>query len=336
MKPPPNSTHPFCAVGVLLVAVVLAGAQTGRPQTDVSRDDKTGKGSIRGRVLLPSGAFVGESLKATLLTVNGPQSTVYTDSQGSFEFPDLVPGNYEVQIETNGQQYDVVSQSVQVFRGAPSIITITLRDKNSGTRTDNKSVTVAELADVPKAAKKEFDLATKAAADKRGDEAVIHLRKAIAIYPNFVMARNDLGAQLLAQGKLDEAVEELRQAILIDPKAFNPKLNLGIVFVQQHQFSEAADVLGRASALDAQSPAARLYYGLALMGSGNFTDAETQLKAAYSLGGASYSLAVFHLGQLYMNRGDSAQARDAFERYLHDSPQATNADQVRRLIAMLR
>ena len=325
-----------CAIGLALTAAICAHAQTSRPQTDLSREDKTGRGSIRGRVLLPTGAFVVENMKATLLTVSGPQSTVYTDNQGSFEFPDLVPGNYEVQIETNGQQYDVVSQSVQVFRGAPSIITITLRDKTSATRTENKSLSVAELAEVPKAAKKEFDLATKAFAEKRIDESTAHLRKAISIYPNFVMARNDLGAQLLAQGKLDEAAEELRQAILIDAKAFNPKLNLGIVLVQQHQFTEAADVLSRAIALNPQSPAARLYAGLAFMGSGNSTEAEPQLKAAYSLGGASYSLALFHLGQLYMNSGDKTQAREMFERYLRDSPQSANADQVRKLIAVLR
>ncbi len=109
-------------LAALLVAVVYATGQTAtRPQTEIGRDDKTGKGSIRGRVVLPSGGFVAESMKATLLTVNGPQSTVYSDNQGWFEFPDLVPGNYEVQIETNGGQFEMVSQSVQVFRGVSEL-----------------------------------------------------------------------------------------------------------------------------------------------------------------------------------------------------------------------
>lgn len=326
------------ALATLLIAVVCAEGQPTRPQTESGREDKTGKGSIRGRIVQSGGIFVNESVKVTLLTVNGPQSTVFSDNQGWFEFPDLVPGNYEVQAETGGINFQIVNQSVQVYRGAPSIVTISLADKNGPTKWDGKSsVSVGELGvDVPKEARKEFELAAKASQALRTNEAIAHLRKAISIYPKFVMARNNLGAQLLGQGKLEEAAEELRQAVLIDPKAFNPKLNLGIVLVQEHQFSEAADVLARAVSLDSQSAAARLYSGLAQMGLGNLGDAEAHLKAAYNLGGASYSLALFHLGQVYINRGEREQARQAFEGYLHDSPTAANADQVRKLIAMLR
>lgn len=329
---------PAC-LGVLLTATLLAVAQPAtRPQIEAGRDDKTGKGSIRGRVVLPGGSFISESLKATLLTVNGPQSTVYTDSQGSFDFPDLIPGNYEVQIETNDRQFDIVSQSVQVFRGAPSIVTITLRDKTTtAQRTASRSVSVGELgAEVPRAAKKEFELASRAAEARKTDEAIAHLRKAITIYPKFVMARNDLGTLLLAQGKLDDAHEELSQAIQIDPKAFNPKLNLGIVLAQEHNFAEAAAILDQALILNSESPSARLYAGLTQMALGHLDNAEKQLKAAYTIGGSSYALALFHLGQLYMNKGEREQSLHAFEGYLRDSPSAANADQVKKLIAVLR
>ena len=287
---------------------------------------------------MPGGAFVGESVKVSLLTLRGTETTIYSDSQGWFEFPGLVPGNYEVQVETAGVEYEVINQAVQVFRGAPSIITVSLRTKNAETkRAAAPSISVREFgADVPKNARKEFQLASKAAQENRGDEAIQHLRNAISIYPDFVMARSDLGAQLLAQGKLEEASEELRAAIRIDDKAFNPKLNLGIVLVQQHEFAEAAETLDRALTLNSESPAARLYDGMAQMGLGNLDEAEKQFRAAYTIGGSSYSLALFHLGQVYMNKGEREQALRAFESYLHDSPGAANADQVRKMIAMLR
>src|SRR6266849_2461337 len=325
---------------IAVIALSVAAQEDSQPKVDYQRstEAKTGRGSIRGRVVMPGGAFVGESLKVSLLTLRGAETTIYSDSQGWFEFPDLVPGNYEVQVETAGVEYQVVNQAVQVFRGAPYIITVSLRAKNVETkRAATPSVSVGEFgADVPKNARKEFQLASKAAQDNRSDEAIQHLRNAINMYPNFVMARSDLGAQLLAQGKLEEASEELRAAIRIDDKAFNPKLNLGIVLVQQHEFTEAAETLNRALALNSKSPAARLYCGMAQMGLGNLDEAEKQFKAAYTLGGSSYSLALFHLGQLYMNKGERQQALRAFESYLHDSPTAANADQVRKLIAMLR
>src|SRR5712692_4614243 len=221
-----------------LIVPVWAASQTPRPRVDSRGEDKSARGSIRGRVLMPDGAFIGDSLRVRLLTFNGTLATIFTSNQGSFEFPDLLPGNYEVEVEPNGLQLEVISQSVQVFRGAPSVITISLKDKASAKkdRPDRRSISVGEIgADVPKSAKKEFELASKAAQENRVDVAIAHLRKAISIYPTFVMALNDLGTQLLAQGKLEEAAEELRRAVAIDGKAFNPNLNLGIVLVQQQR-----------------------------------------------------------------------------------------------------
>jgi tetratricopeptide (TPR) repeat protein len=158
----------------------------------------------------------------------------------------------------------------------------------------------------------------------------------LAIYPEYLKARNDLGAYLLAQGKLEEASEELRRATEMDPKSFNPHLNLGIVLTQQQKFREAADVLDRALSLDPTSAAAHLYAGVALLGSGEGGRAERELSAAYDAGGGQYALAQFYLGRLYADRGERALALKAFETYLRDKPDAANAEKVRRLIEELR
>jgi len=60
------------------------------------------------------------------------------------------------------------------------------------------------------------------------------------------------------------------------------------------------------------------------------------LKLAYSLGGSKFGISLYHLGQLYMNRGDRAAALKSFEEYLSVVPDAQNAPQVRKLIAILR
>jgi len=309
-----------------------------RVETGRLAADRTSRGSIRGRVVLPSGRLIDESLKATLLTVNGPQAWTYTESHGSFEFLNLLPGNYEVQIETSGVHYQVVSQAVQVLRGAPSMVTIALNENpDTKAKTANSVVSVNELnASIPKAARKEFMLAGEAVRNHKTDEAIVHLRKAIAIYPAFAMAHSDLGAQLLSQGKLDEAEDALREAIKIDPAAFNPRLNLGIVLVEKRDFVKAVEELGRAISLNSESPAGQLYAGVAYAGLAEYDEAEKHLKAAYSLGGNSYSMALFHLGQLYMNKGDRDAAVKYFQNYLQVAPNAANAQQVEKLIAVLR
>src|SRR5438067_8611968 len=64
-----------------------------------NRDDKTAFGSIRGRIVLPDGNFVSSNVRVTLQTVRETINTIFTDSQGQFEFSDLMPGNYQVQAD---------------------------------------------------------------------------------------------------------------------------------------------------------------------------------------------------------------------------------------------
>ena len=300
--------------------------------------DRTSRGGIRGRVTLPGGGFIDQNLRVTLLNTSGPQAYTFTENQGRFEFANLAPGNYEVQVETSGVDYQVVSQPVQVFRGAPSVITIALNEKSrTTTKMPNGVVSATELSEsIPKAARKEFMSATAAIRENKIEEAIVHLRKAIAIYPPFVMARSDLGVQLFAQGKLDEAEEQFREAIKLDDAAFNPRLNLGMVLVEKLEYSEAVVELNRALSLNPQSAAAQLYTGVAYLGLAQYEDAEKHLKAAYTIGGGSYSLALYHLGRLYTNKGEREAALKYFQEYLRVSPDAPNARQVEKLIAMLQ
>ena len=341
MKARPLSCLILGAAFLLTVPLCSFGQDTtGEVRVETGRlaADRTSRGSIRGRVVLPSGRLIDESLKVTLLTVNGTQAWTYTENQGWFEFLNLTPGNYEVQIETSGAHYQVVSQAVQVLRGAPSMMTIALRENpDAKPKTATAVVSVNELsASIPKAARKEFMLAGEAVRNHKTDEAIAHLRKAIAIYPTFVMARSDLGTQLLAQGKLDEAEEELREAIRIDGAAFNPRLNVGIVLVEKGDFIKAVEQLNRAISLNPESPAAQLYAGVAYAGLAEYDEAEKHLKAAYTIGGTSYSMALFHLGQLYLSKGNRDAALKYFQTYLQVAPDAANAQQVEKLIAMLR
>lgn len=330
--------------GVLVASTSFIQGQITRPQSNARPDsevDVAAFGSIRGRVLTPGGNYVSVSVKVTLQTLRETVAVVFTENQGQFEFGELRPGIYQVEVDpTDRQQFDVSTESVQVFKGMPSVVTLTLKEKKAPERkrsADAKTVSATELGrGIPAGARKEFDKASKFSREGKTEEAIQHLRRAIALYPDFAMAHNDLGTQLLGLGKLDEAEQELRTAINLDPNSFNPNLNLGIVLTQQQKFSEAVDIFGKALSIEPGSPAARLYSGICLMALAKFEAAEKDLKTAYELGGAQFSLANFHLGQLYMNRGARELALKSLEIYLKDIPGATNADQVQKLIAILR
>ena len=294
-------------------------------------------GSIQGQLALPSGGVLNEATRISLQNSRGVKSTVFTDNQGQFLFRSLTPGIYDVVVEADPSRFDVTTVSVEVFPSSPVLLRIVLKEKKgSASKNAANSISATELDQaIPAKARKEFERASDAGNQGKIEEAITHLRKAIELYPAYLMARNDLGTQLLAQGKLAEASEELQRAIKIDPKAFNPKLNLGIVLVQQHKFSEAAAVLRDAIALNSAAPAAHLYNGLALEGM-NLEAAEKELQAAHDLGGRPYALALYHLGHLYLNKGDRKKAVAEFELYLNEAPNAANAVEVKVLLGTIR
>ena len=323
---------------LMLICAVLVTGQTRPPSaTAPTTTDTSGSGSLRGRVLLPGGGFLSESVGVVLQNMRGVEASVFTDSQGQFQFNGLTPGIYEVVAEGDRRRFETTTQQVEVRRGLPSIVNIYFKEK-SGTETKpaNRAVSAGELdPNVPVRAKKEFEQGASAGKEGKTDEAIEHFRKAVEIYPRYLMARNDLGAQLLEQGRLDEAEEELRRALDIDPASFNPTLNLGIVLVKKHEFQTASEVLDKANSLQGDSPAARLYFGVALLGISDLERAEKELKTAYSLGGTQYAEALFHLGQLYLSKGDREAARHYLETYLRDAPNGGKFDQVKKLIAAL-
>src|SRR5205085_651216 len=244
-------------------------------------------GNIRGHILLPNGAPLSQAVRIALTPPSGNTQVIYTDNQGQFDFKRLRIGIYQIEADADAQRFEIAAQSVEVFKDATVIVDLTLKEKEAtGPTGAHATVSTGELdQNIPKDARREFDRATKAAADKKTDEAITHLRKAVALYPDFMMAHNDLGAQLLEAGRLADAAAELRTAIKLDPKAFNPQLNLGLVLLKQEQFTEAARVLDAAISLDAQPPAAHLYAGIAHMMLKELDRAEKELRTAHDSGG---------------------------------------------------
>jgi tetratricopeptide (TPR) repeat protein len=323
-------------LGLLLCSTAFGQAR--RPATGPPNADPAQVGSIKGRVILESGNAVSQAVQVTLSNVRGTQSRIYSDYQGQFEIRNLPPGEYTLEIEGDRLVYEVTSERVGVLAGVPTVVTLKLKEKSAKetTKAAGAVASVSELSkDVPPKARREFERASKSANDGKTDEAIAHLRRAIEEYPDFLMAHNDLGVQLLGQEKLDEAASEFRRAVEIDAKAFNPTLNLGLVLVRQQRYEEAVEILRQAVALESTSAAAHLYLGLALKGIGDLEAAEPELKSAYSGGGDIGLIALFHLGDLYLKRGDRTLARQAFELYLRQSPNGPYAAQARQLIGHL-
>lgn len=319
-----------------LLVLGCAVSRSVQAQISSSTADRSSGGSIRGRVVLPSGGFLSEGVKISLSTIRGVEASVYTDNSGKFEFTRLVPGHYQISAEADRERFEIATESIEVVRNQPVFLNLVLKEKAQASRPKAGALSATELdANIPEKARKEFERASSLNREGKSEEAIAHLRKAIEFYPRYLMAYNDLGAQLLDLGRLDDAEAALRHALSIDAGAFNPTLNLGILLLKKGQLAEARTILEKAVSLQAQSPAARLYNGLALVATSEIDRAEKEFATAYDLGGHEFAVALFHLGQIYMDRGDRNRAREFFQHYLREAPNASNSVQVRKLIAML-
>lgn len=247
---------------------------------------------------MPNGSPVNEPVKVTLKVMRGDQAATYTDRDGRFEFKSLAAGEYTVEAEADRsrERFEITDERVTVRVNTPNFITLTLREKGKTSEKHDRTVSVAMLDQkVPPAAKHEFDNAVELARAGKSDESIAALQRAIALYPDYLMALNDLGAQLLDAGRLDEALMALKKATQIDPNSFNPMLNLGIVLVQKKMFADALTSLDRALTAEPSSPPAHLYAGMAAAGANDLTRAEREFKTAHELGGSAFAVSLVYL-----------------------------------------
>lgn len=208
----------------------------------------------------------------------------------------------------------------------------------------------------------------------RLDEAAGSFRKAAEISKRFLYPRLNLGVVLNRQEKFKEAVEvlgplyqenhgmlEVRLAyanalsgageIVEAEKIYLPVLQLkdlppateatvhfkiGFGLNRQGKFTEAVTEFDKAIALNPNIANAHMHLGGALMQLQQGERAERELWRAYQLGGASVAGAQLLLGHLYYSQKKFPEARDAFEQYLKDLPEAPNATQIQQMIASLK
>lgn len=293
---------------------------------------------IEGRILLPSGQSANFNVKVTLSEQHRPLNTLYTNKHAEFRFQNLREGEYYVQAVADEKIYEPVTQRIWLNRSLTYQLTITLRKKEeiAERKADAQVVSAAELdRAAPPAAQKEYIQAVRLAAKGDMRQAVERFQRAIAIYPDYLDARNDLGAQYLKLKRFDEAAEQFRVVLEKNPKNFNSRFNLGLVLIEQKDYAAAIAQLNQAVAIDSAQPAPRLWLGVAFLQTGDLPGAERELSRALITGGANFVAAHYYLAQVYLRRGDSAEASRALKAYLEGSPKGEYAEEARVVLKKL-
>ena len=339
----------FAAGCPLLAAILLLSifssiqAQSG----GVESGGTGGRHSIRGRIVFPSGQRADVRLKVRLESSGYGELSVFSDSNGSFSFQSLTPGNYRVVVE-GGEFYETASERVPIEASSttrrsvgiipisrPFTVQVYLRPKRDSS--DNRlGVLSATLAAVPKPAAALYMQAVESAAKGMTDKAIAELKQSIALFPGFGLALNELGVQYMKIAQIDKAAEALRSAVSLLPDAFEPRLNYGIALLNQSKFAEAEGQLRESLRKHGSAFTPHMYLGIALINLKNYQEAEAELLKAISLGGTRVGQAHYYLGGLYWRARDYKKAAVHLEKYLEMEPKAANAEKIRATIKDLR
>jgi Tfp pilus assembly protein PilF len=293
----------------------------------------TNNAVIRGRVTLPSGFAAEGYARITLKTDQSILSTIYTNNSGEFQLRNLSEGIYFVQAEVSNGKFEPVTKRVELGRGLMVDLTLELREKKDPTvNRSGKVVSAAELRQaVPAAAKKQYELGLKFVGKGNFQQAANHFQEAVAIYPEYLAARNDLGAQYLKLKRIDEAEKHFELVLQDDPKNFNARFNMGLVQVERHNYTEAIALLNQAVAIDSTRPVARLWIGVAKLELGDLEVAEGELTRALIMGGDECVAAHYHLARIYLNRGALTDATRSVQTYIQLAPRGELINEAKAL-----
>jgi len=334
----------FLVFFVISVCVAPSLAQGGGSNNPNSPGRSAGAShSIRGKIFLPSGTLPDQRMRVVLeLSTGGIVNEIFSDSVGNFEFRSLPNGTYKIVVPSDGRPFEPGQEVVELYGNFTRTFTsqIYLKEKGEGlsVKTKEKIVSVADLQQVPKDAKKNFENGVKRARENKPEAAVQLFQDAIRIFPEYLAAINKLGEQLRVLNKAGEAQTAFEKAIAINPKYALPHINLGLLMVDMKRYDEAITALENGMKVDDTFPMAHLKLGEALMAKQppDYDRAEKEMTRAIELGKRDFVQVRQHLFNLNLRRQRLDKAAEQLEAYLKEAPDAPDAEQVRQMLAKVK
>lgn len=165
---------------------------------------------------------------------------------------------------------------------------------------------------IPRAAVSEMNKAEKANRERRPDEEIDHLTKAIALDPEFVWARSHLAACLVTSDA-QAAIAQLEEGIRVDPHQPILFHNLALANLYAGQLDAAEAAARRARDLGSTDPRTRTLLGWILLERQRYTDETLSLVKS---GGDEYSIAYLIAARVLIAQGKLSEAQCYLRDYL--------------------
>ena len=220
--------YSLVAIGIL-VSLFMSTFVQGQMKSGQSKLSCT----IRGQVRYEDGKLADRVVVRLRSDAVAFQTEMMTDQQGKFDFSGLGPTTYHLTIEGQGVRPYESYLDVSMSHMAYEQITLRFAKDRPAAVVPPEGPGATVGADIPPAARKEYEAGLKANDNKDADAAITHYRKAIQLYNKYSEAYLALGLLYMDLGKFDEAQPALQSANEITPTAPGGYLALGTMYNAQ-------------------------------------------------------------------------------------------------------
>lgn len=314
---------------------------------------------ISGKVVLQDGAPAGriaiERICSGMVRREG-----YTNNKGNFQFElgrnsldrdasqadsDRMVSNRNARIPPSGGsdiRYDdcelrasmpgfsSTSVPMRVYAGATQLQVGTIVLTKTGTA-EGPTVSVNTMT-VPKEAHEAFEKGRKAGSEKRFDEAVTELNKAVTVYPQYAAAWSLMAEIHRLQNQFEPAKAEYAKALAADPKFVSPYFGLAAIAVIENKWTDAAQLTDQLIQLNSLAyPMAYFFNAAANLNLGKLDAAELSARKFQQVDKAHTrpDIALL-LANILTGKHQYAEAAQLYRDYLALKPDAPNAEALKK------
>ena len=195
---------------------------------------------------------------------------------------------------------------------------------------EGSTVSVTTMS-VPKDAREAFDRGRKEGTEKKFDEAVKDLNKAVTIYPQYAAAWSLMAEIHRLQNQFEPARKEYAQALAADPKFVSPYFGLAVMAVMENKWTEAAQLTDQLIQLNSFAYPMAYYFNAAANYNLGKLDAAEQSARKFQEVDKAHSrpdIALL-LGNILAEKHQYGEAARIYRDYLAVRPDAPNAEALR-------
>ena len=313
----------------LLCSAALMWSQARKP----TEQPPLQAGQIRGQVTTPDGRPAWMGIAVYLEERGGGMvAQTQTDDRGKFEFLQVQPGVYEVNVRLRG--YLEVRQNFDMITMPNAYAMIELRKDPAfkGPVAGPGGTVSVETFTIPSRARKDFE-SGKALLSKGEDlgKSIQFFKKATDEYPKYSEAYLLMGLAYTAQQQWKDADSSLRKAIELDVASAPAYMALGELQFRQQDYAGAEKSQLKAVELAPESADAHLGLARTYWAIGRWQDADPHAAKVVQLKPDNAGAHVL-MGNISLRKRDGAGALKEFQEALRLAPDSPMAPGIREVV----